>query len=101
MYRVTKRAAQVRRFARDEVPDGEMRTDRHRRADGLRVEIVYRCYDTDPPTENVARLYDSGRIDSYFVEFDGARFPRRLGITRALDQVRKAKPRMLSERRMG
>lgn len=98
MYRVTKRAASVRRFARDEVPDGDMPTARHRRSDGLRVEIVYRCFDTDPPTENIVRLYDSGRIDSYRAEFDGVRFPRRVGITRALEQVRKAKPRLLGDR---
>ena len=68
-----------------------------RRIPGLRRRIVVIDYDFGRVVHRMD-LYDSGRIDCYRVVADGVEWRRRAGFAKVLEGLRKAMPRVASER---
>lgn len=63
----------------------------------LRMRITLERFDCGEPTRHVFELRRSRRIDQYRVEVDGKPWAV-CGLSRALEALRKATPRMLSAR---
>jgi hypothetical protein len=97
MYRLTRKAARVRRFAREEVPPEDRRTSRE--LPMLRRRLIVIDYDSGEPQMHVVDLYRTRRVDSYRAVVDGREW-KRAGWSLVLDGLRRAMPRMLSERAM-
>lgn len=63
----------------------------------LRMRIVVSRFDFGSDT-HVIELYKTARVDQYRVEVDGRVWAQRAGITRVLESIRKALPRVASPR---
>lgn len=63
----------------------------------LRMRITVERFDAGEPTRHVFDLRRSRRIDQYRVEVDGTPWAV-CGLSRVLEALRKATPRMLSAR---
>lgn len=98
-YRVTKRAAKVRRKWREELPEGEpIPTPAWKPGDEFRTIVII---DHGPsPTVRKVRTWRTRRVDTLLVSFDDAP-PKRMGWTRLLELTRLALPRELSPRHYG
>lgn len=97
MYRLTKRAADRRRW-KPEVPDGEPLPDRWQPPE-LRRRITIEDFDCGKPRIVVIELRRTRRIDAYAVTVDGKPW-RNMGWARLLDAVRRAFPRVCSPRKL-
>lgn len=64
----------------------------------LRMQIIVRRFDLGEPVEHVFDFHDTPRVDQYRVTVDGEAWQRSVGISRALAAIRKALPRLPSER---
>ena len=84
------RAAQGGRTPRD--PDDEMQP-----LPELRMRITIERFDAGPPTSHTFTLLRSRRIDTYRVLVDGQPWAV-CGLSRVLEGLRKATPRLLSAR---
>ena len=63
----------------------------------LRMRITVERFDAGPPSRHVFDLFDTPRVDVYAVTVDGQPW-RRCGLSRVLEGIRKACPRLLSAR---
>jgi hypothetical protein len=98
MYRLTRKAARVRRFAREEIPAEDRRTSHE--LPKLRRRLIVIDYDTGEPQMHVIDLLRTERCDTYRAVVDGREW-KRAGWSRVLDGLRRAMPRVLSARAAG
>lgn len=100
-YRRTKKYSAERLRA---MREGKARARLGRQADErapelpeLRLRITVERFDAGPPSRHVFELMRSPRIDQYRVLVDGQPW-RVAGLSAVLEGLRKATPRLLSER---
>lgn len=100
MYRVTKRAAKVRRKWEEEPPNGDpIPVPAWKPGDLLRVITVI-DYSGQEPRTHAVEIRRTRRVDTLLVKFDNDP-PRRMGWSKATALIRKALPRELSPRHYG
>lgn len=102
MYRETNKYAARRQWhPRSEVHEDDRRPAQWR-PPRLRRRITIEDFDGGEPVRHVVEMFRTNRIDSYRVEIDGSawmpRGAKRIGWSRVLDWVRKAMPRLASQR---
>ena len=66
----------------------------------LRRRIIIEDFDGVEPRTHVIELFRTPRIDSYLAVIDGREWCARIGWSRVLDGLRRAMPRLMSQRNM-
>lgn len=100
MYRRTHKAIERRHWRpRPEVPVEEQRPAQWRPPE-LRRRITIEDFDGPELRVHTIELHRTTRIDSYRAMVDGKPWQARIGWSRVLDGLRKALPRIASQRNM-
>lgn len=98
MYRRTRQYAKHRqRRDRPDVPLAAQRPPVWRPPD-LRRRITIEDFDGPEPAVHVIELHRTRRIDCYRAVVDGREWRERIGWSRVLDGLRRALPRLASDR---
>lgn len=98
MYRRTSKYAKRREWhPRPAVAEADQREPTWR-PPKLRRRITIEDFDGAEQRTHVVELFRTARIDSYRAVIDGAEWKARIGWSRVLDGLRRAMPRLASQR---
>lgn len=86
------------RFARDELPDDELRTDPPKRDDGLRCEVTVTHHIGGRRFTRAYLIYAGKRVDCHRIVRNGAPLDEHHGMAWVFEDARKGMPRELGKR---